>query len=119
MDSGAPIVYFDIAGPDQQKMRTFYAEAFGWKISDKGEIAAESTGGTPGLIRKDPKEKLIYLGVADINATLKKIEALGGKTLMPRTVVPGVVTLALFQDPSGNGMGLAEFGSYPEPKKKS
>ena len=29
-------------------------------------------------------------------------------------VVPGVVTFALFTDPAGNRLGLAEFGSYPK-----
>jgi len=28
--------------------------------------------------------------------------------------VPGVVTFALFTDPAGNRLGLAEFGSYPK-----
>ena len=36
------------------------------------------------------------------------------KTVVPRTVVPGVVTFALFTDPAGNRLGLAEFGSYPK-----
>jgi len=120
MDSSAaaPLVYFDIAGPDQPKLQAFYAETFGWSISAHGEISPGSTGGTPGLIRNDPPEKILYLGVADINETLAKIEAAGGKTLLPRTPVPGVVTFALFADPAGNRMGLAEFGSYATPKRE-
>lgn len=33
--------------------------------------------------------------------------------MLARTEVPDVVTFALFQDPAGNLLGLAEFGSYP------
>ena len=104
----APIVFFDIAGPDAAKLKSFYAENFGWKIDAVGGI---TTPGLKGTIRQDPPEALIYLGVPDINAALKKIEAGGGQTVLPRMVVPGVVTLALFKDPAGNRMGLVEIAS--------
>jgi predicted enzyme related to lactoylglutathione lyase len=120
MEKAAPIVFFDIAGPNRQKLSAFYSDLFGWKIdAASGEIPAESTSTTPGVIRQDPPEKVLYLGVADITQTLKKIVAAGGKINVPRTVVPGVVTFALFEDPAGNRMGLAEFGSYPTPKKQA
>ena len=119
MAKPAPIVFFDIAGPDQRALSAFYAGNFGWSISaGTGTIPAESTGGTPGVIRQDPAEKLLYLGVADINQALKQITASGGKVLVGRTVVPRVVTFALFADPAGNRMGLAEFGSYPTGQTK-
>jgi len=53
------------------------------------------------------------MGVPEIVEALARIEAAGGKTVVPRTVVPGVVTFALFTDPAGNLLGLAELGSYP------
>jgi uncharacterized protein (TIGR03067 family) len=110
----APIVYFEIAGPDGPKLKEFYSAALGWTIDANAGIAAASTGGLKGGIRQDPPEKVFYFGVPDINEALKKIEASGGKTVVPRTVVPGVVTFALFTDPAGNRLGLAEFGSYPK-----
>jgi hypothetical protein len=109
----APIVYFEVAGPDGQKLKEFYTTVFGWNIDTHSSIAATSTGGIKGGIRQDPPEKIFYLGVPDIVAALKQIEAAGGKTVVSRTVVPGVVTFALFTDPAGNRMGLAELGSYP------
>jgi uncharacterized protein len=109
----APIVYFEIAGPDGARLKEFYSTVFGWSIDAHSSIAAASTGGVKGGIRQDPPEKVLYLGVPDIMAALKQIEAAGGKTILPRTVVPGVVTFALFTDPAGNRMGLAELGSYP------
>lgn len=108
----APIVYFEIAGADAPALRSFYSDAFTWEIGAQNDIAAHSTGGVRGGIRADPPEKLLYLGVTDINETLARIESLGGRTLVPRTPVPGVVTFALFTDPAGNRMGLAEFGSF-------
>jgi predicted enzyme related to lactoylglutathione lyase len=108
----APIVYFEVAGPDGEKLNQFYSSVFGWNIDGANQIAASSTGGLKGGIRQDPPEKVFYLGVPDIVEALKQIEAAGGSVVVPRTVVPGVVTFALFTDPAGNRLGLAELGSY-------
>ena len=108
----APIVYFEVAGPDGEKLHQFYSSVFGWNIDGFNQIAASSTGGLKGGIRQDPPEKIFYIGVPDIVQALKQIEAAGGSVVVPRTVVPGVVTFALFTDPAGNRLGLAELGSY-------
>jgi len=101
----APVVFFDVAGPDSAKLKSFYGDNFGWNIDAANGIAAPNLNGT---IRQDPPETLIYLGVSDIDAALKKIVASGGSVALPRTVVPNVVTFALFKDPAGNRMGLVE-----------
>jgi uncharacterized protein len=101
----APIVFFDIAGPDAAKLKQFYAENFGWSIDGANGITTPNLKGT---LRQDPPETLIYLGVPDIDAALKKIVASGGSVVMPRMVIPQVVTFALFKDPAGNRMGLVE-----------
>lgn len=53
-------------------------------------------------------ERVLYIGVSDITATLAAITASGGQIVFPRYEVPGVVVLALFTDPAGNRMGLVE-----------
>jgi hypothetical protein len=104
----APIVYFEIAGPKGAGLREFYAEVFEWRIDAASGVPASSTGGLRGGLREDPAEKILYLGVPDIDAALARIEAAGGIVILPRTVVPGIVTYALFLDPAGNRLGLAE-----------
>lgn len=104
----SPIVYFEIAGPDAGSLRSFFAAVFGWQVDDKSTAAAESTGGIRGGIREDPPDKVLYMGVDDIDAVLAKIEANGGSVVKPRTEVPGVVTFALFKDPAGNLLGVVE-----------
>ena len=101
----APIVFFDVAGPDAGKLKAFYAANFGWAIDGSNGI---KTPGLEGTLRQDPPETLIYLGVSDIDATLKAIVASGGSVVMPRMVVPNVVTFAIFKDPAGNRVGLVE-----------
>lgn len=111
-----PVVFFDIAGPDLAEQAAFYSNVFGWDIGPDPHFPEQAsviqrvpvTSPLRGSLRKDPPEKTIYLGVADITATLAKIEAHGGAAASPRMEVPGVVVLALFTDPAGNRMGLIE-----------
>jgi predicted enzyme related to lactoylglutathione lyase len=105
---GAPFVYFEIAGPDAPRLKDFYSSIFDWQIDASSAISPLSTGGLRGGLREDPAEKVLYIAVDSIDDTLREIEDAGGHTVIPRTVVPGVVTFALFTDPAGNRMGLAE-----------
>lgn len=102
----APIVYFDIAGPEPETLSAFYGSVFGWSIDANGAI--DDSGTIKGTLRQDPSEKILYIGVPDIDAALSAIVAAGGTISIPRTVVPNVVTFALFLDPAGNRMGLVE-----------
>jgi uncharacterized protein len=108
----APIVYFEIAGPDGAALHNFYSSVFQWDINAQRTISAASAG-VRGGIRQDPPATLFYLGVTDVTATLSAVVAAGGTVLVPRMVVPGVVTFGLFRDPAGNVCGLAELGSFP------
>jgi uncharacterized protein len=112
--AAAPLVYFEIAGPDISALRTFYRDVFEWSIGADGSVAAARSGAPRGGLRADPADKVFYFGVADIEATLRAITAGGGVVVVPRTVVPNVVTFALFRDPAGNLLGLAEAGSFTE-----
>ena len=64
--------------------------------------------GLHGALRQDPAAKVVYLGVPDVTAALKQVEASGGKIVTPRFEVKGVVVIGLFTDPAGNAMGLVE-----------
>lgn len=110
----APIVFLDIVGPELPKQAQFYREVFGWQTDAGGAFSVPATATMRGVLRvEDPREnptaeRVVYLGVPDINATLATIVAHGGKTVLPRLEVPGVAILALFTDPAGNRMGLVE-----------
>lgn len=110
----APIVFIDIVGPELPKQAQFYREVFGWDVGAGGQFSVPATTPMQGVLRvEDPREnptaeRVIYLGVPDINATLAAIASHGGQTVLPRLEVPGVAVLALFKDPGGNRMGLVE-----------
>ncbi len=120
----APVVHFEIMGKDGLKLQKFYSELFGWKIQNMAEMGNYGTtetgltgdktgkgsidGGVGGVQPGAPNYVTIYIQVQDIDAHLKKIEAVGGKTVMPKTEIPNVVTFAQFKDPEGNVVGLVQ-----------
>ena len=105
----APIVFFDIAGPDAAAQAAFYRDVFGWSAGPGGTVSVPvQAPALSGTLRKDPTGKVIYLGVNDVTATLAQVVAHGGKIVTSRFEVKGVVVLGLFTDPAGNGMGLVE-----------
>lgn len=103
-----PIVFFDIAGPDDVDLRRFYSSNFGWNIDQSGQFSVPVATPFSAAIRQDPAEQRLYIGVPDITKALALIEQSGGSVDVPRFEVPGVVVLGLFRDPAGNPMGLVE-----------
>lgn len=104
----APIVFFDIAGPEPEPQARFYREVFGWEVGPGGQLSVQVTAPLTGVLRTDPAEKMIYIGVPDVTAALARVTAHGGQVAAPRFEVPGVVVLGLFTDPAGNRLGLVE-----------
>ena len=104
----APIVFFDIAGPDEPALRSFYEKVFQWPCGTPGTFVPGNLPNMDAMIRQDPAEKVLYVGVEDVSGTLEAIVAAGGTVNQPRFEVPGVVVLGLFKDPAGNRMGLVE-----------
>jgi predicted enzyme related to lactoylglutathione lyase len=100
----APIVHFDITGPDDEKLRSFYERSFGWTINAMGPgYAVAETGAAPrGAIAEAAEPSVtIALGVHDIDAHLASVVANGGTVVMPATD-NGWVTKAQITDPAGN-----------------
>lgn len=110
----APVVYWEIAGPDGKALRDFYATVFGWTLdTTRMPGYAYVDTGTPspphGGIREEPTvpaDKVLYIQVPDLGAALEGIRTAGGRQLLPPTDVPGGGKFALFMDPAGNVMGL-------------
>ena len=109
------VTWFEIIGEDTVALQNFYRDVFGWKLSppvpemgnysqvdNEGHGIGGEIGGTMG----GPSRITIYLEVDDPEAYLTKVEAAGGKTLMPLTTVTEGVTIAMFADPGGHVMGL-------------
>jgi predicted enzyme related to lactoylglutathione lyase len=116
------IVHFEIPANNAEKLSGFYSKVFGWKFEkvdmpDGGAYwlittkeKQESPGVNGGMAKKtDANQRPTnYVQVESIDDYLKKIEQNGGKTVMPRTVVPKMVIFAIAIDPEGNPLGLVE-----------
>lgn len=111
-----PVVFFEISGPDGQCLQEFYGSVFGWAVESRpfpgyAYMATGNDGPRPAGIREEPEappERVLYIRVDDLAATLAEVVRLGGEVVIPPTEVPGVITFALFKDPAGNRTGLIQ-----------
>lgn len=123
-----PVVHFEIVAKDPKKMQKFYSELFGWKINADNpmgygliEKGAEHgiAGGIAGAQAGAPAGLMVYAEVDDVQKYLDKAVKLGNKVLMPVTVIPDMVTLAIFQDSGGTAFGLVKSGIHGAAAKKA
>jgi len=125
------IAWFDITTTNLTSSKEFYGKLFEWQftpVQGTDRAAEIVAGGTPiGSIRvADGKissfNGLVYVQVADIQASCKKAKELGG------TVVPGFPfdlpertgAIAVIVDPSGHPLGLytrTPLAAAPSPAK--
>jgi predicted enzyme related to lactoylglutathione lyase len=111
------ISWFEILGGDANRLHSFYSKLFGWNIDANNEMkygmVSDKDAGIGGGIGPNPAGGegyvTIYVGVDDIKASMAKVEALGGKTVMPPTELPEFhLTFALFSDPEGHVIGMTQ-----------
>ncbi len=115
---GNPVVHFEIMTKGAAALRDFYAKAFDWRLepspgaSDVDYAMVHNSAGIDGGIGEVPDgydgHVTFYVGVPDIAATLERIQVLGGTRMMGPDQVPGGPTIALFQDPHNNTIGLVQ-----------
>ena len=116
-----PIVHVDFPAEDPAAAAKFYEEALGWQLSHDptfdywmfsaaggpgGGFVGVGTDAAVGTLQYEIGKVLVYLGSEDIDADLARVEARGGRTVLPRTDIPGVGWFAVFADPSGNHLGF-------------
>ncbi len=87
----------EIVSKRPRETQAFFHEVFGWKITKAPHMedysfyrtTAEPHGGlrTPTM-KEEPPSNLPYIGVKSIDKTVSKIEAAGGKILVPKTEIP-------------------------------
>jgi len=123
------VVHFEIPVDDLERAKKFYGAIFGWGIQDwpmPGGIVytgirtvpvdeetymPKEPGAINGGMTKRSKEvpaPVITINVGSIDEYIKKIEAAGGKAVMPKGEVPDMGYYAYFLDTEGNVIGLWE-----------
>jgi predicted enzyme related to lactoylglutathione lyase len=119
------IVYFQIPSDDIERSKKFYNQLFGWKIDkspksntlegmenwtvtttdDKGN---QALGG--GMSKRAMPQQQIsnFIDAKSVDEYSSKAEKLGGKVVVPKTVVPGMGYYAVCVDTENNSFGIFE-----------
>ena len=117
------LMHFEIPANDIEKLKRFYEEVFGWKITQSpgpieywliqtvpvdpdGKLKRPGVNG--GMYKKAVNESkpINYFSVESISDFLAKIEKLGGKVTQPKQEVPEIGWIAAAEDPEGNQFAL-------------
>lgn len=113
--SGHPIVHVELSANDREAAGEFYSALFGWQIQHIPEMHyttfTAADGPTGGFAQvgdgmAQVGQTTVYVGTDDIDASLAKAESLGGKTILPKMEVPNTGWIAVFEDLTGNQVGL-------------
>lgn len=120
---GAPC-WVDLTAPDLESARNFYGAVIGWEFQDSGEEYGHYTmclwqGKPVAALMPPPKgaESMpamwnVYLATQDIDTTVERISAAGGKPVMGPHEVPGAGRMAFAFDPTGASFGLWQPGGH-------
>ena len=112
-----PVVHWELMGDDGDGQKAFYESIFDWKFDappgfEGYYMVGDDQAGVGGAVGRGsdemPTYAAIYVQVENIDEKLSEVESNGGKTLVPRTVIPDTVIFGLFSDPAGNVIGLVE-----------
>jgi predicted enzyme related to lactoylglutathione lyase len=115
-----PVNWFEIPVVDLARAKAFYEEVFGLSLTPE-ELGSFKMaffpmennvyGATGSLMKAEgyaPSQTgiVIYFSVENIEGTLEKVTAKGGKVLMPRTAIGQYGFIGHFADTEGNRIGL-------------
>jgi predicted enzyme related to lactoylglutathione lyase len=122
-------VHFEIPVDDLEKARAFYGSIFGWTLQDwpmpdgstyigvhttpideKTRMPLKPGAINGGIMKRNAHATapIFAVTVDSIDAYIKKIEAAGGKVVMPKMDMMGMGFYAYVTDPAGNTVGLWE-----------
>ncbi len=113
----------ELSTRDAAGAKKFYSDLFGWEFeaTDTGYITFKNNGRmNGGMLEMDesygdiPPHWIVYFTVADLDASLKQVEELGGKVHVPKTALgemPG--HFAVVADPTGAVCTLTTIPTEP------
>jgi uncharacterized protein len=115
-----PVNWFEIPVTDLERARTFYEKVFDKKLTpedmEEYKIAffpmEQGAPGAAGMLVKGktyvPSHAgtVIYFSVEDIEEALRRVQANGGKTVLPKKSIGQYGFIAHFEDTEGNRLAL-------------
>jgi uncharacterized protein len=108
-----PLIHFEVAGKDPDKLQGFFGDLFGWQIDANNpmkygmvNLSRDVGGGIGPAPEGQPGHAMFYVAVDDVEGALQKAESLGGQRVFGPMDVPDGPTIGHFADPEGNVVGL-------------
>jgi predicted enzyme related to lactoylglutathione lyase len=112
--------WFEVPVKDLDRAVKFYEKVFDVKLSTEEmggmkmalfPFTQDAPGAAGALIKGESYEPshagtVVYFSVEDIPETLRRINANGGKTLMPKTAIGEHGFIAQYEDTEGNRLAL-------------
>jgi predicted enzyme related to lactoylglutathione lyase len=114
-----PVMWFEIIGPDSERLHRFYRDALAWKLTppvkEMGNYSMVEghEPGPGGGIGEGPNRVSIYFATPEPQRALERALASGATLLMPVTEITPGTTIAMFTDPAGNTVGLMKENPRP------
>jgi uncharacterized protein len=123
------VIHFEIHAADTAKMAEFYRKVFGWEIRkwDNPMVdywivmtapdGSKEPGIDGGIVKRmgpipkggEPMSSFVCtIHVPSVDEFIKKIEANGGKLVVPKMAIPALAWLAYCKDIEGNVFGIYE-----------
>jgi predicted enzyme related to lactoylglutathione lyase len=123
-----PVVHFEMPYENHERLMKFYNQTFGWELNkfgnDMGNYVTAATAETdenrmvktPGTINGGffpkgndaPAMPSVVISVDDINDTITRIKAAGGKIHGEPQQIPGVGMWVPFTDSEGNRVSIMQ-----------
>jgi predicted enzyme related to lactoylglutathione lyase len=114
---GNHFCHIELMTADVEKAKAFYGKIFDWKMTtSEGPMpytnintGALPTGGMMALPGPNiPVSWTVYVLVDDVEKTLEKVKAQGGKIIKGKMEIPGMCSFAIIADPQGGVIGIWE-----------
>lgn len=131
------VVHFEIHADDLERAKKFYGDSFGWTFQQMGGeygdyvvivtgpgpdemakgVKMEDLGINGGMMkRRGPRPAAdapvngysCIIAVANLDESIKKVEAAGATLALAKMTVPNVGDLAYYHDTEGNIFGILE-----------
>ena len=112
---GQPVMQWQILARDPDKVTSFYAALFGWRVNTSNAMGYRTVdtgadrgiqGGVWPIGQEGHPSVQLFVEVPDVAATAAKVEQLGGQIVIPRQVLPDGDEMAVVLDTEGLSFGL-------------
>ncbi|MEW6749235.1 MAG: VOC family protein [Candidatus Micrarchaeota archaeon] len=122
-----PVVHFEMPAEDKARVKKFYENVFGWKMTQLGEGMGNYLLATTSPMDENNMHKEkgainggfyekgeygtvphIVIAVDDLKQSMEMVKKSGGEIIGKPTSIPGIGEFVMFKDTEGNRVGMLE-----------